>query len=165
MPEMRADRDPEPLTTEEILARPHKWDEPPYEEILDEVRPGMHYDREGRPISLRQWCKLHDRIEYVRVAEDTIGPYWISTVWLGLDHGWGEGPPMIFETMVFGEPEWHDGFEFKNTQIEGRMLRPDFDQRRYSTLREARIGHAELVTEVKLFAQLHSPEERSDGER
>jgi hypothetical protein len=24
----------------------------------------------------------------------------VSTVWLGLDHSWGEGPPLIFETMV-----------------------------------------------------------------
>lgn len=30
----------------------------------------------------------------------------VSTVFLGLDHQWGIGPPLLFETMVFldGEP-------------------------------------------------------------
>ena len=31
----------------------------------------------------------------------------LSTVWLGLDHQWGDGPPLIFETMLFApaDPE------------------------------------------------------------
>jgi hypothetical protein len=38
-----------------------------------------------------------------RVAFDEIGPVHISTVFLGLDHRFsGEGPPIIFETMIFG---------------------------------------------------------------
>lgn len=29
----------------------------------------------------------------------------VSTVWMGLDHNFfGEGPPLIFETMIFGGP-------------------------------------------------------------
>ncbi len=36
------------------------------------------------------------------VADETIGPYRISTVFLGLDHNFtGLGPPILFETMVF----------------------------------------------------------------
>jgi len=27
---------------------------------------------------------------------------YVSTVFLGLDHQWGDGPPLLFETMVFG---------------------------------------------------------------
>lgn len=28
----------------------------------------------------------------------------ISTVFLGLDHNWGSGRPLLFETMIFGGP-------------------------------------------------------------
>lgn len=37
--------------------------------------------------------------------------YEVSTVFLGLDHAWGKGPPLIFETMVFG-PDG-DGGEYR----------------------------------------------------
>lgn len=26
----------------------------------------------------------------------------VSTVFLGLDHQWGDGPPLLWETMIFG---------------------------------------------------------------
>jgi hypothetical protein len=32
----------------------------------------------------------------------------VSTVFLGLDHRYGEEPPLIFETMIFGR-----GFEYQ----------------------------------------------------
>ena len=39
-----------------------------------------------------------------RVAEDEIDGKRISTVFLGMDHNlYGEGRPLIFETMVFDE--------------------------------------------------------------
>jgi hypothetical protein len=36
------------------------------------------------------------------LKQETIGESWISTVFLGIDHNWGEGPPVLWETMVFG---------------------------------------------------------------
>ena len=34
----------------------------------------------------------------------------MSSVWLGLNHNWGHGPPLIWETMIFGgdydEHQW-----------------------------------------------------------
>ena len=37
------------------------------------------------------------------VAEDTIGDANISTMFLGLDHNYSQsGPPILWETMVFG---------------------------------------------------------------
>ena len=38
------------------------------------------------------------------VKHDTFakGKIRISTVFLGMDHGFGEGPPILFETMIFG---------------------------------------------------------------
>ncbi len=54
----------------------------------------------------------------------------ISTVFLGLDHQYGEGPPLLFETMVFG----------------GKL---DEEQERYSTWDEAEKGHEGMVERVK----------------
>jgi hypothetical protein len=50
----------------------------------------------------------------------------VSTVFLGLDHQWGDGPPLLFETMVFGG---------KHAQ----------DQWRYPTWDEATEGHDTVV--------------------
>ena len=36
-----------------------------------------------------------------RVAATDVGEYWISTVFLGIDHNYTpDGPPLLFETMV-----------------------------------------------------------------
>ena len=73
-----------------------------------------------------RWFETADRI----VAKTKIGKVEVSTVFLGLDYSFGEGPPILFETMVFGlmdeEPQW-----------------------RYSTWEEAEAGHLEAVKLVK----------------
>jgi len=53
----------------------------------------------------------------------------VSTVFLGLDHQYGDGPPLIFETMVFGG------------ELDGQM-------ERYSTWEEAETGHKQWVGKV-----------------
>lgn len=53
----------------------------------------------------------------------------MSTVWLGIDHSFGSGPPLIFETMVFSSK---DDFH-------------DLDCERYSTETQALAGHARMV--------------------
>jgi hypothetical protein len=51
----------------------------------------------------------------------------VSTVFLGIDHGWTEGEePVLFETMIFGGPL-------------------DKAQQRYHTIEEARLGHAKML--------------------
>lgn len=37
----------------------------------------------------------------------------VSTVFLGLDHGWGRGQPVLWETMILGGP--HDGYQERYT--------------------------------------------------
>lgn len=54
----------------------------------------------------------------------------ISTVFLGLDHNYGEGPPILFETMIFGGA--HDQY-----------------QERYCTWEEAEEGHKVAVKLVE----------------
>lgn len=96
------------------------------------------YDRLGNPITFEQWaCAKATKAgidDYCRVAQDTIGPYWVSTVWMGIDQGFGNGPPIIFETMVFAV-EFFSGI----------------DTRRYSTEEEAIAGHREVVEQVQLL--------------
>jgi|SRR3954469_11582606 hypothetical protein len=74
-----------------------------------------------------------------RVAADEIGDARVSTVFLGLDHGYGDGPPLIFETMIFGGQ--HDAY-----------------QERYSTWQEAEAGHKRAVVMVKQEAWPASPD-------
>jgi len=69
------------------------------------------------------WFENADR----HVAKDEIGDVKISTIFLGLDHSFGQGPPLLFETMVFGGDA-------------------DGDMDRYSTWEEAEQGHAAFVT-------------------
>ena len=96
------------------------------------------YDREGKPISMDEFARLLAADEdYKRVALTQVGPYEISTVWLGIDHGFGRGRPLIFETMVFASPE------FKH----------DMDCRRWHTEAEALAGHEEIVTLVRATTQ------------
>lgn len=50
-----------------------------------------------------EWLETHDR----RVRSDAIGPYHVSTVFLGLDYNFAamlgeeQSQPLLFETMVF----------------------------------------------------------------
>lgn len=54
----------------------------------------------------------------------------VSTVFLGVNHNFFNGPPLLFETMVFGG-QFDEGI------------------RRYSTWDEAEAGHHETVFAVK----------------
>ena len=47
-----------------------------------------------------KWFETADRV----VAKTKIGDSTVSTVFLGIDHSFGDGPPLLFETMVFGGP-------------------------------------------------------------
>jgi hypothetical protein len=73
------------------------------------------------------WFETADRI----VKKTTVGESEVSTVFIGLDHRFqGGGPPLVFESMVFGGPQ-------------------DGDQERYSTWGEAERGHEALVAKLK----------------
>ena len=65
-----------------------------------------------------------------RVDETDVAGVHVSTVFLVIDHSWGYGPPLLFETMVFG----------------GEL---DMEQDRYCTWDEAVAGHAAMVKRVK----------------
>lgn len=70
----------------------------------------MRYDKyvlEGRtpvPVDVTTWAKWFETADRHVAIEETDG-YYVSTVFLGLNHQFGDGPPLLFETMVFGREE------------------------------------------------------------
>lgn len=100
------------------------------------------YDKEGNPLltddalgGSSEWERKMDEIEKLlsdknyKIIKQEWTPdkkYWVSTVWLGLDYNYGEGPPLIFETMVFKDGE-------------------ERELERYSTQEEALRGHKKLL--------------------
>jgi hypothetical protein len=50
--------------------------------------------------SLEQWAKRYDH-RNKHVGHTPIGGCCVSTIFLGVDQGLGDGPPLVFETMIF----------------------------------------------------------------
>jgi len=81
---------------------------------------------------LHAWAKAFEKGADRVVKRETVAPgVDVSTVFLGLDHSFGiGGPPLVFETMVFGGVN-------------------DQDMDRYSTWEEAEAGHVAMVEKVR----------------
>lgn len=106
--------------------------------MSDEVRhdAGIYYDRDGQAITLERYAELFGNDgddDYKRVAQDDVGELWVSTVWLGIDHAFGDGPPIIFETMIFRDGDF------------GR----DLAMWRYTTETAALAGHDRVVAALR----------------
>lgn len=97
---------------------------------------GLFYKRDGTPYPNDDsilWAKDYKRLNYRIIKQDRLfNGYFISTVWLGINHNFGFGPPLIFETMVFDD--------------RGNV---DLDMKRYSTESEAIKGHSQMVRKWK----------------
>jgi len=90
----------------------------------------MYYDKEGLPITMQSWCILFETKSYRVIDQDTARDgSWVSTVWMGLNHSHTPGKILIFETMTFSKEDSSDVLNC----------------RRYSTLKEAKNGHKEVL--------------------
>lgn len=88
-------------------------------------------------IAWATWFETADRT----VARTEISPeVRVSTVFLGLDHSFGHGLPMLFETMVFGGE--HDQY-----------------QERYMTWEGAERGHQKAVEMIKTGTAIETEEQ------
>ena len=85
-----------------------------------------------KAVDVETWRKFFEKAER-HVADENIGDVRVSTVFLGLDHSFGFGPPLLFETMVFG----------------GSL---DQEQDRYATWEAAEVGHKQMMERVKTIA-------------
>lgn len=98
----------------------------------------LWYDRHGSPIDAATADRLLRDKQYRRIAlteitsaSDPDITWRVSTVWLGTNHDFDGGPPIIFETMVFADGSMDDKY-----------------MDRYAIEEQARAGHAEIVTMV-----------------
>jgi hypothetical protein len=110
--------------------------------IIDEAekffsRP-MYYGWDSKPVTIEQWINIVERQDrhvgddYVRRGRHV---YRVSTVLLGLNHGFSldpDSPPIIFETMIFKDGDM--GGEYTE---------------RYAYLAQAKAGHKRIVRMVR----------------
>jgi hypothetical protein len=93
-----------------------------------ELRP-LYYDKQCKPIDVKEWARLWEDWSYRCIADERIGDVRVATVWEGIDHIF-YGALYLFESMVFG----------------GKL---DKESARYETLEEAQRGHQVLVERVR----------------
>lgn len=112
-----------------------------------EPRPTYHHyyvlrGRTPEPVRFELWCLLHGLNNKV-VKQDNITGAFVSTVFLGINHAHDEGPPLLFETMIF----WNDE-------------RDNNYQTRCSTWKQAEVHHriaiAMVLVENTVWRQLKS---------
>ena len=84
---------------------------------------------EVRRVPLLEWAMKFEDGDSRRVAKTQVGDTEVSTVFLGIDHNFGDdGPPLLFESMTF----------------------PDqMTCERYATWDEAQAGHDRIVAALR----------------
>lgn len=96
-----------------------------------------YYGMQGQRITAAEWVEwveTSDRHVARTIVRHGRGKYYVSTIALGFNHNWvGNGPPLLFETMVFRDS----------------MMNPMRVQERYSTPAQARRGHALVLRALK----------------
>ncbi|NUX58706.1 hypothetical protein [Paraburkholderia youngii] len=98
-----------------------------------------------------EWARELEKFDNRQLARDDIAGCMVSTIFLGIDHGYGRGEPVLFETMAFSSAT-------KPLTYGGRTsdVHEELEQRRYCTYAEAMAGHAEVCAEIrKTVAQLN----------
>lgn len=91
-------------------------------------------DEQGNPVpepDTLKWGRWFGEPGKRVVKSDHIGDVHVSTIFLGIDHSFHGGPPVLWETMIFGGE--HDQY-----------------QERYTSLEDAKQGHEEAL---KLVSQ------------
>lgn len=94
----------------------------------------MYFMKDGTPAKSREEfaAKFEDekyrRVDWTSLSDGTEKEF-VSTVWLGINHAFGPGRPLIFETMAFYDDDWREC-------------------RRYATEAEAKEGHKKMVAEI-----------------
>lgn len=86
---------------------------------------GIYVLRDRTPVKVAELSEFEgtQHVARTEVAPGVI----VSTVFLGVDHSHGSGPPILFETMVFND------------------YGDDGTQDRYSTWGDAEAGHERVV--------------------
>jgi len=81
-----------------------------------------------KPVELMVWANWFENADKIVKQETLKNKLWVSTVFLGINHNFGNGKPLWFETMVFPK----NGYG-------------ELDMDRYTTWEEAEKGHKKMV--------------------
>ena len=103
-------------------------------------------DGQVKQVDMLSWANWRAAHPDPHVAEDNVGRYRVSTVFLGLDHGHGR-VPVLYETMVFAG----------GSLVDGGMAR-------YTTRQEALAGHARMLRWAEALNASYEDEGASDGQ-
>lgn len=90
---------------------------------------------------LLKWARWFETAERT-VRHTHTERFLVSTVFLGFDYGFGKGPPICFETMVFGRNDIEVPDEIE-------------EQWRYATWDDAEAGHTTTLRRVIKWEQEH----------
>jgi hypothetical protein len=97
---------------------------------------------------LAEWARFFENAEARRVAGTRLNGLYVSTVFLGLDHGWRQGRPILFETMIFRDEKNPANPEPAISLEQIEAWREGY-QTRYASWAEAEAGHAMVVTMIR----------------
>lgn len=110
----------------------------------------VYYVLKGKRVykepDLLKWAEFIENMRNRQVSLTILDDIFISTVFLGLDHNFGSGRPLLFETMVFKNKESHDTFNGRPYSYHESL--DEFTQR-YPTYGLAQKGHQKIVTLLK----------------
>lgn len=102
---------------------------------------------------LLEWARWIEEDGNRIVRQEDVGPYWVSTVFLGLDHSWNDNePPRLFETMIFRDANEQDRNDSRELGFSGNLRHISVDDApmfRAPTWEMALENHAEAVAWVK----------------
>jgi hypothetical protein len=94
-------------------------------------------NEDGKPIpepDILKWAEWMGREGNKRIAQTEINGFWISTIFLGIDHSFIGGVfPILFETLVFTK--------------EGKAL--EETMQRYSSKTDAIEGHKKVENQMR----------------
>lgn len=99
----------------------------------------------GEPVECKKlsvWGEFFETSKLRQVGDDTIDGVRVSTIFLGLDHNFGGGPPILWETMVFAKGR-HDGAAWHQKM-----------DRCSGNREQAEAMHARMVRKVKRMLKL-----------
>ena len=89
-----------------------------FDEIVAKMN-ARYFDRTGKSMTLWEWVWKFSDMDYCVIKRTYLrhARKWVSTVWLGLNYQFSDGPPKIFETMVF---QWgsHQAMDCERTSTE-----------------------------------------------
>lgn len=105
----------------------------------------MHDDGYAVPCEdLLEWAMWIETGRQKWQLIDTIEGFRVSTIFLGLDHNWGNGDPLLWETMIFDHNHEYTAKIFRRKM----QVAPDIGQWRFSFKEEAYQFHRDKVKEL-----------------